>query len=308
MKGAINMKSILKEFQKNKVLYLLLIVPFIVLILFYYVPMYGIQIAFKDYNLAKGIFESPWVGMKHFARFFTNPQFWTILRNTLVLSLYGLATFPLSIILALLLNYIPSKRFGKAVQMISYIPYFLSTVVICGMILQFFDARSGVFNAFMGLFGISAQNYMSNPAAYPHIFVWTGVWQGIGYGSVIYIATLSGVSPELHEAAIVDGASIMQRIRYVDLPSIMPTIAILLIMNCGGILNSNFEKGYLLQNSLNTATSEVIGTYVYKQSFKSALPQYSYSTAIGLFNSVVNMILLFIVNKLSDKFNGNSLF
>lgn len=300
-------KGVIADLKRDRVLYLLLLIPFTVLILFSYVPMYGVQIAFRDYNILNGIWESPWVGLKHFIRFFKSPVFWPIVRNTLVISFYSLATFPLPVILAILLNYLPSVRFRKTVQMLSYAPHFLSTVVMCGIILQFLDKRSGVINAFLGLFGVEPANYMASAAAFPHIYIWSGVWQGVGYSSIIYIAALEGISPELHEAAIIDGASIFQRIRNIDLPLIMPTVCIMLILACGSIMNVNFEKILLLQNNLNISTSEVIGTYVYKQGFASAFPQYSYSSAIGMFSSVVNMILLITVNEITRKLNDSGL-
>lgn len=302
------MRSIQKELRTNYVLYLLILIPLAVLIIFSYIPMYGVQIAFRDYDIVDGFAKSPWVGLKHFQRFIANPTFRKILGNTLTLSLYGLATFPLGILLALMLNYIPSAHFKKTVQMVSYMPYFLSTVVMCGMILQFLDARSGMINAFLGLFGVAPANYMASPKAFPHIYIWSGVWQGVGYSSIIYIAALAGISPELHEAAIVDGASIWRRIWHIDIPGILPTVCILLIMSCGGLMNSNTEKILLLQNNLNSSASEVIGTYVYKQGIASSLPQYSYSSAIGLFNTIVNVILLVTVNQVTKKLSGNSMF
>ena len=229
------------------------------------------------------------------------------MKNTLALSAYSLAVFPLSLVLALLLNYMPNRSYKKTVQMVSYIPHFLSTVVMCGMVLQFLDQRTGMLNAFLGLFGVPAQSFMANPSAFPHVYIWSGVWQGVGYGSVIYIATLAGVSPELHEAAIIDGANIWQRIWHVDIPGVLPTFCILLIMRCGSIMNVDFEKILLLQNDLNGKVSEVISTYVYKQSFQNTFPQYSYSAAIGLFTSLVNMALLVTVNWASKRLSGSSL-
>lgn len=300
--------SIGKELTKNAGLYVLILIPLAYLIIFRYVPMYGVQIAFRDYTPVRTFAGSPWVGMKFFKRFFENPLFWTILRNTLTISLYQLATFPLPIILALLLNYMTSPRFKKTVQLISYAPHFISTVVMVGIILQFLDTRNGVLNLIITSMGGKAVNFMGKPAYFYHIYVWTGVWQGIGYGSIIYIAALSGVSPELHEAAIVDGATIVKRIWHIDLPSILPTVAILLIMNCGSILSVGYEKIYLMQNNLNRSVSEVISTYVYKQGIAATMPQYSYGTAIGLFISVINMVMLVIVNRITGRLSGSSLF
>lgn len=297
-----------KEFKRNWSLYLLVAIPVAYLVIFKYIPMYGVQIAFKDYSLAKGITGSPWVGMKYFVKFMSNYQFKTILWNTIAISLYQLLTFPLAIILALLLNYVGKEKFKKSVQMITYAPHFISTVVMVGIIIQFLDARSGVVNQIIAAFGGETKNFMAYPEYFRHIYVWTGVWQCIGYSSIIYIAALSGVSAELHEAAIIDGASIIKRIWYVDIPTILPTIVIMLILQCGSILSVGYEKIYLMQNSLNLSQSEIISTYVYKQGIASAMPQYSYSTAIGLFVSVVNVILLVIVNTITSKLSDTSLF
>ena len=296
-----------RDVRRDRMLYLMILAPLAFLLVFSYVPMYGVQIAFRDYNIIKGIWDSPWVGLKHIRKFFSSYMFWRLMKNTLALSAYSLAVFPLSLVLALLLNYMPNRRYKKTVQMVSYIPHFLSTVVMCGMVLQFLDQRTGMLNAFLGLFGVPAQSFMANPSAFPHVYIWSGVWQGVGYGSVIYIATLAGVSPELHEAAIIDGANIWQRIWHVDIPGVLPTFCILLIMRCGSIMNVDFEKILLLQNDLNGKVSEVISTYVYKQSFQNTFPQYSYSAAIGLFTSLVNMALLVTVNWASKRLSGSSL-
>ncbi len=300
--------SIAHEFRKNWGLYLLVSIPLLYLILFKYWPMYGVQIAFRNYSPARSIENSPWVGWKYFEKFMTNYKFRSILLNTILISLYSLATFPLPIVLAILLNYVKRERFKKTVQMVSYMPHFISTVVMVGIILQFLDARSGLLNMITALFGQEAVNFIAKPEYFRAIYVLSGVWQSLGYNSIIYIAALSGVSPELHEAAIVDGANILKRIWHIDLPGIMPTISILLIMQCGSILSVGYEKIYLLQNNLNLSVSEIISTYVYKQGIAASMPQYSYATAIGLFVSVVNVIMLIIVNSLSNKLSGSSLF
>lgn len=298
---------ILRELRKNWLLYVLVLIPVGLLAVFHYAPMYGIQIAFRDYVPVKGFSQSPWVGLKYIERFIGNFKFWQILKNTLFINLYGLATFPLSLILALLLHYVPSRFFKKLVQTTSYAPHFISMVVMCGIILQFFDARTGVFVAFMRLFGVQPVNYMARPEYFRHIYIWTNIWQDLGYASIIYIAALAGISPELHEAAIVDGATILQRIRNVDIPGVMPTFCTLLILRCGSILTIGFEKILLLQNNLNLDVSEVISTYVYRQGLTGAMPQYSYSTAIGLFVSVINMAMLISVNSIVRKMNGSGL-
>ena len=302
------LQSIAREARRNWGLYLLVSIPLLYLILFKYWPMYGVQIAFRNYSPARTISGSPWGGLKYFKKFMGNYQFKRILVNTIAISLYSLATFPLPIVLAVLLNYVTRTRFKKAVQMVSYMPHFISTVVMVGIILQFLDVRSGLLNMVLALFGKDPVNFMAKPEYFRTIYVFSGVWQSLGYNSIIYIAALAGVSPELHEAAIVDGANIIRRIWHIDLPGILPTISILLIMQCGSILSVGYEKIFLMQNSLNLAVSEIISTYVYKQGIASQIPQYSYATAIGLFVSAVNVIMLLIVNTTTNKLSGSSLF
>ena len=301
-------ERILLEVKRNWGLYLLVSVPLAYLIIFKYVPMYGVQIAFRDYKPGLGISGSEFVGFKHFVKFLTNYKFKEIMWNTIVISLYSLATFPLPVMFALLLNYVKNHRFKKTVQLVTYAPHFISTVVIVGMIIQFLDARNGVINQIVELLGGERQNFMAKEAYFRHIYVWTDVWQGLGYSAIMYIAALANVSPELHEAAIIDGANIPQRIWHVDLPGILPTLSIMLIMRCGSILSMGHEKIYLMQNSLNLGHSEVISTYVYKQGIASDIPQYSYSAAVGLFVSVINVILLLVTNQISKKASGNSMF
>ena len=297
------------ELKKNHALYVLLSLPVAILIIFKYVPMYGVQIAFRNYKPAKGVTGSDWVGWKYFIKYFDSMQFWPLIRNTLSINLYSLATFPLSLILALLLNYIPSKGYRKTVQMVSYAPHFISTVVMCGMLLTFMDVRTGMINEVIKVFGGKPVNFMGTPAYFYSVYVWSGVWQGVGYSSIIYISALSGIAPELHEAAIVDGANILKRIWHVDIPGILPTFCILLIMQCGNIMNIGFEKILLLQNNLNKPISDVIATYTYNIGLNSStMPQYSYASAIGLFSNVVNMVLLVTVNAITKKLSGNGLF
>ena len=296
-----------KRIRHNLVLYLMLLVPFTMLILFRYVPMYGVQIAFKNYQPSGTIAQAKWVGFKYVQSFVDNYKFWTIMRNTLVIGLYSIGTFFCAPLLALCTNYVSSTTLKKTVQTISYLPHFISTVVMCSIILQFFDARSGLFNAFLNVFGVESKNYMGQTGAFSHIYIWTGIWQDVGYASIIYIASLAGVSPELHEAAMIDGATLLKRVWHVDIPALLPTMSVLLIMRCGQVLNVGYEKTYLLQNSMNIDASEVISTYVYKQGLTGGLPQYSSSTAIGLFVSIVNLILLVIVNSITGKLSGSSL-
>jgi len=301
-------EQLVREIKRNWGLYLLVSIPVAYLIIFKYIPMYGVQIAFRDFKVGLGFMESKWVGLKWFKKFLTNYKFKEIMWNTMAISLYSLATFPLPIVLALLLNYVKNQKFKKTVQMITYAPHFISTVVMVGIIIQFLDARNGVVNRIVEMLGGEAQNFMAKKEYFRHIYVWSGVWQSLGYNSIMYIAALAGVSPELHEAAIIDGATIKQRIWHVDLPSILPTIAITLILRCGSILSVGYEKIYLMQNSLNKGQSEVLSTYVYKLGLASSVPQYSYSTAVGLFVSVINLIMLLIVNKITAKMSGSSLF
>lgn len=294
--------------RRNWSLYLMVAFPIIYVIIFDYIPMYGAQIAFKNFKIAKGIGGSEWVGLKHFVKFVSNYNFGNILKNTLAISLYSLATFPLAIFFAVLLNYVTSNKFKKTVQMVTYMPHFISTVVMVGIIVQFLDAGSGAINAFIELFGGEAKNWLGYPEYFRHIYIWSGVWQGLGYSSIIYIAALAGVPTELHEAAIVDGATIPQRIWHIDLPMIKPTIVIQLILKCGSIFSVGHEKVFLMQNNLNSPASEIISTYVYKQGLASTTPQYSYGAAIGLMVSIVNLILLLIVNKIADKLSDTALF
>jgi len=300
-------KKLYLELQRYGALYVMLLIPLVILILFKYMPMYGVQIAFKDYKISRTIAESPWVGCKYFTKFFNSFQFKQIMGNTLSINLYSLATFPLSLLFALMVHYLTLPKFKKTVQMVSYAPHFISRVVMCSMIIQFLDARGGIINEFLALFGVEPVNYMAKPEYFYTIYVWSDVWQKIGYNSIIYVAALAGVSQELHEAAIVDGAPIVKRIWYIDIPSVLPTFCILLIMQCGQLLNLGYEKVLLLQNNLNNDVSQVISTYSYEIGIAASRPQYSYASAIGLFTSVINMTMLFIVNKVTKKLSGNSL-
>jgi len=289
-------------------LYLIILLPLTWLMIFQYAPMYGLQLAFKDFRIYDGIWGSPWVGMKHFIKFFNSHQFIRVLSNTILISLYELiAGFPIPIILALALNATLRNRFKQVVQFITYMPYFISTVVMVGIIMQFLNPRIGVVNLALGLFGVEPINFMGEPAMFKSIYVWSGIWQTAGWGTIIYLAALSGISPEIHEAATMDGATRLQRIWHVDIPGILPTIVILLILNVGTIMGIGFEKIFLMQNPLNISSSEVISTYVYSVSLASAAPDYSYATAIGFFNSAVNLILLATVNHIAKRVGETSL-
>lgn len=293
--------------RRNWVLYLFILPAFLYFLIFSYVPMYGVQIAFKDFIATKGFTGSPWADpiFKHFRTFFSSVNFLQIFKNTIGLSVYYLAvSFITPIILALMINEVGNKYFKKLVQNITYMPYFISTVVLVGMV-DLFLSRNGLFNQIGSLFGAEPVMFLMKDSMFDDIYVWSGVWQATGYGAVIYIAALSGVSPELHEAAIMDGANRMQRIRHINIPAIMPTIVVMLIMSVGGIMNLSFEKVLLMQKDGNIMVSEVISTYVYKLGIQKA--QYSLSAAVGLFNNIINLILLVTVNKISAKISDNSL-
>lgn len=300
-------RSLLELLKRDMSLYLFCLPGVILTFIFSYIPMYGVQIAFRNYNGRQGIWGSPFVGLRYFERFIKSPFFGQTISNTLILSVYGLlVSFPIPIILALMLNSFRHKRYRKVIQMVTYAPNFISTVVMCGMLLLFLSPSVGVVNTVIKAFGGKAINFMGRREYWRHIYVWSGVWQGMGWSSVIYFAALSGISPELHEAALVDGATKFQVVRHIDFPSILPTATILLIMDCGSVLSIGFEKAYNLQNDLNLAVSEIISTYVYKVGLLEN--NMSYSSAIGLFQTVVNLVLLLTVNKISDKLSGNSMF
>ena len=289
-------------------LYVMLLLPVAYIIIFNYIPMYGAQIAFRRYDGSQSILESPWVGMYYFKKFFDSYQFERVLTNTLMISLYSLvAGFPLPIIFALALNVTRSAKYRKVVQMVTYMPHFISTVVLVGIVMQVFNTRIGLYGKLMEAMGMTAVNLLGSPAAFPHLYVLSGIWQSVGWSTIIYLAALSNVDQEQHEAAIVDGASRFKRVIYVDIPAIMPTAIILLIMNAGQLMSVGFEKAYIMQNSLNISASELISTYVYKIGLTNGGGDFSYGAAIGLFNSVVNLVLLLIVNAISKKVSDTSL-
>lgn len=295
-----------KAFKRHWQLYLVVIPPILYFIIFKYIPMVNAVIAFKDYNVVQGIWKSEWVGFKHFKLFFENPNFWILVKNTLILSFYNLIVgFPLPIILALLLNEIRQGIFTRTVQMVTYAPYFISTVIIVSMLTLILAPRLGIVNNVLEMLGIGSINFLGEPGMFRSVYVWSDVWQHTGYNAIIYLAALSGVNPELYEAAKVDGASRFQRIINIDIPSIMPVMVIILILSVGNIMGIGFEKVYLLQNPLNLATSEIIATYVYKIGLLNA--NFSFATAVGLFNSVINLILLVSVNLFARRISGNSL-
>jgi len=296
------------KIRKNAGLYLMIFPAVLLSFLFAYIPMYGITIAFKDYRNALGILGSPGADplFKHFIRFFNSYQFITTIKNTLAISFYSLvATIPLPIAMALILNQMLSRKFKRVFQTISYLPHFISTVVMVGILLIMLSPSSGLIGQIFRAFGAQAANLMGMPGAFSSVYVWSDVWQHTGWDSIIYLAALSSVDPALYEAAVVDGANRWQRMWKIDLAMLMPTACIVLIMRAGNIMNVGFEKVYLMQNNLNLARSEVISTYVYKLGIISQ--QYSYSSAINLFNTMVNLALLLLVNYFSKRINETGL-
>lgn len=298
----------LAAIKKSIPLYILLAPSFILLFLFSYLPLGGLVMAFQQFSPSLGILHSPFVGFKNFIQFFHSYQFWPTIRNTLVLSFYSiLVGFPLPILLALMCNQLRNGIFKKVFQTVTYLPHFISTMVMCGLILIFFSPSSGLFaNIWHTLGGGAFPNVMAIPSAFKHVYVWTDAWQNVGWDSIIYLAALSAIDPTYYEAATMDGATTMQKIRYVDIPMILPTAMTLLILRAGSILGIGFEKDFLLQNVQNISQSEIISTYVYKMGLQGM--QYSLSTAIGLFNTVINVAVLLFVNFISKKTTDTSIF
>lgn len=291
-------------------IYLFLALPLAYLILFCYVPMVGVQLGFRNYTIRDGMWGSKWVGLAQFTKFFGSYQSKRVVTNTLSISVYSIfASFPIPILFALMLNSITQERYKRFMQTVTYMPHFISVIVLVGMILQMANPRVGLYGQLMhSLTGQYPADPFGNPAVFPHLYVWSGIWQQFGWNSIIYLAALSAVNPELHEAATIDGASRLQRVRYIDLPSILPTATIMLILRMGSVMSVGFEKAYLMQNPLNLSTSELISTYTYKVGMGiDSLPNYSYSTAIGLFNSVINLVLICTVNALAGKMSDTSL-
>lgn len=306
-----NKKKFLNRFaidlRKNWILYIMVIPVLTYFILFHYWPMYGIQLAFKDYKIKLGIIGSPWVGFDNFLRFFHAYNFKRLILNTLGISVYSLLVgFPLPIMFALMLNYLKNERLKKTVQMLSYAPHFISTVVICGMITIFCNSQTGVFNVLRNMVGLESVDFLAKAEWYKSIHVWSGVWQGMGWSSIIYISALAGVDYEMHEAAIVDGATKIQRMIHIDLPSIKSTIVMLLVLQLGSLMSVGFEKVYLLQNDLNISSASTLSTYVYEVGLLNN--DYGYSTAVGLFNNIINITLLVSANAISKKIAEESLF
>ena len=298
----------LKCLKRDWRLYMFLLIPMAYIIIFHYVPMLGIQIAFKKYTVAGGIWGSPWVGFKHFEKFFKSYQFTRVMTNTLRLSIYSLLFgFPFPIIFALLTNTLSNAKYKKVTQTIVNLPHFISVVVLVSMVNQVFGSRTGLYGIIgQALTGSYPPDLFANAENFQHLYIWSGVWQNFGWSAIIYIAALTGVSPDLHEAAQIDGASRLQRVIHIDFPCILPTIVIMLIMRMGHVMSVGFEKVFLMQNNLNLARSEIISTFVYKEGL-TGRSDFSYSTAINLFNSLVNLILITSVNWIARKVGETSL-
>ncbi len=299
-------KRTMKQLLRNYQLYIFLFPMVAYFVIFRYFPMYGVQIAFKDFYPLKGIWDSSWVGFEHFQRFFRSSEILMVIKNTLLLNLFSLIFgFPVPIILALMINQVLRMKFKKLVQTVIYAPHFISTVVIVGMVSLFLSPRSGVVNSIIKSLGLDPVFFMARPEFFKAIYIISEIWQHAGWGTIIYLAALASISPELHESAVVDGASKWQRVWYIDIPGIMATAVILLILESGRMLSLGFEKVYLMQNNLNRSASEVISTYVYKVGIQQA--DFSYATAIGLFEAVICLIVLMSVNMLAKKATNTSL-
>lgn len=296
MKDKKRIKTFVKHFKRDWQLHLIILLPTIYLIIFDFVPMYGLQIAFRDFRPKAGITGSEWVGFKWFIDFFNDPDFLQIVWNTFAICIYWLATFPLPIIFALILNALSSEKFSKTVKTISYMPHFISLPVMVGIIFMLLSPTSGLYGAIYSLFNSGrAPDIRYLAENFRHLYIWSNVWQGLGWSSIIYVASLSSVPQELHEAAMLDGATRLKRMWYIDIPTIMPTIAILFIMQCTSLLSVGFEKVYLMQRPMNKSVSQVLSTYVFEKAI-GGVRSYSYGAAVGLWNTVVNLTILIIVN------------
>lgn len=304
-KGTERRMTVINRWRRHWQLYAFAAPCLLYFAVFHYAPMYGVQIAFKNFIPVRGIWGSGWVGLEHFERFFNAYYFADLIRNTLLINVYQLLLFPVSVIVALSINELANGWRRKWIQTITYAPHFISVVVVSGMIIAFLHPSTGIVNNFIKLLGFQPVSFMIEPAWFKPVYVLSGEWQNLGWGAIIYLAALSGVNPEMHEAAVIDGATRLQRIWHVNLPTILPTIVILLILNMGSFMSVGFEKIYLLQNSLNLPSSEVIQTYVYKAGLLGA--QYSFSAAVGLFNSLINLTLLLTFNWIARRTKQASL-
>lgn len=306
MQTRIDIKKGLRRIRESWQWWLLLLPAFVYVCIFEYGPMYGVQIAFRDYRPSLGIIGSDWIGLSHFVRFITQPNFWVMIKNTLSITLYSLMTFPCAVIFALMLNEVLNLKLKKTMQMITYAPHFMSEVVVCSLVLMMLDRANGPINNIISFMGGKRIPFMTVPKYFADIYVWSGVWQNLGWNSILYISALSSISPELIEAARIDGANRFQIIRHVNIPGILPTIAITFIMRTGGLLSVGYSKIFLLQNDLNIDASQVISTYVYNIGLIDG--QFSYSSAIGLFNNVANILVLLLANKIVKKVTDTGLF
>ena len=308
MQNAHRASRLWRAIAKNWGLYLLIAPSFILLLFFTYFPMYGVQIAFKDYNLMAGITRSPWADpwYKYFQRFFNSYQSELVIKNTLLLGLYSIAAgYPIPILLGLLINQMRPGKFRRVYQTVTYIPHFISTVVLVGMLNIMLSPSSGLIGAIYKLFGAQAPNLLASPRLFPSLYVWSDVWQNAGWDAIVYLAALASVDPNLYEAATVDGAGKRQKMLYIDLPMLLPMSCVMLILRGGGIMNVSFEKAYLMQNDLNLSVSEMISTYVYKLGIINS--QYSLSAAVNLFNTLVNLALLLLVNQITRRLGDTSI-
>ena len=308
MQNAHRASRLWRAIAKNWGLYLLIAPSFILLLFFTYFPMYGVQIAFKDYNLMAGITRSPWADpwYKYFQRFFNSYQSELVIKNTLLLGLYSIAAgYPIPILLGLLINQMRPGKFRRVYQTVTYIPHFISTVVLVGMLNIMLSPSSGLIGALYKLFGAQAPNLLASPGLFPSLYVWSDVWQNAGWDAIVYLAALASVDPNLYEAATVDGAGKRQKMFYIDLPMLLPMSCVMLILRAGGIMNVSFEKAYLMQNDLNLSVSEMISTYVYKLGIINS--QYSLSAAVNLFNTLVNLALLLLVNQITRHLGDTSI-
>lgn len=300
-------KKLISQMWKCRQYYLMILPAILCVLIFSYGPMYGLQVAFRDYKIVLGMSGSKWIGFTHFEDLFSGYYFPILIRNTLLISIYSLLVgFPFPIIVALILHELGNGKFKRVTQTILYAPHFLSTVVLVGIINTLFAYSTGVINAILNMIGLESVYFLTQPGIFRHLYVWSGVWQGMGWNAIIYLAALAGVDPSLYEAADIDGATRMQKIININIPTIAPTIIIMLILQVGSIANVGYEKIFLLQNELNAEASEVISTYVYRRGLIDQ--NYGFSTAVGLFNNVVNIILLMIANAISRKFSETSLF
>ena len=294
-----------KRIKENRFLYLIFALPFLYYIVFKYGAMSWLLLAFKDFNARKGLWGSEWVGFEHFLKFFSTPDFFRLLRNTVLLSFYNLIfSFPVPIFLALMINEVQQKPFKKVVQSITYLPHFFSTVIICGMLVNFLTS-DGLINQIIVTFGGRPVNFLTDPRWFRTIYIASGIWQGAGWGSIMYLAALTGVDPQLYESAVIDGATRIQQNWYISLPSIAPIISIQLLLSIGGMLSVGYEKIILLYNGSTYETADVISTYVYRRGLLGA--DYGYGTAVSLFQSVISLALILISNKIAAKVGQMSL-